>query len=154
MRRSICCLGGRHFYDDVRQDFETWRPKLSARAIVLFHDTQVRERDFGVYRFWREISSGMPHFEFKHGFGLGVLGFGAAAAELLLFPAANGGAAAQAISEVYARLGSTYSLAAEVTRLRAEVDRLKRQPAAPAGAVSYQFNWPSPGVNPPSNQGR
>jgi hypothetical protein len=81
-----------------------------------------------------------------------VLGFGAAAAELPLFSAANDAAAAQAIAEVYARLGSTYSLAAEVTRLRAEVDRLKRQPAAAAGAVSYQFNWPAAGVDPPRGQ--
>ncbi len=146
-------LDGRHFYDDVRQDFEMWRPKLSARAIVLFHDTQVRERDFGVYSFWEEISSGLPHFEFRHCFGLGVLGFGAAAAELPLFSAANDAAAAQAIADAYARLGATFSLAAQVTQLRAEVDRLKRQLAAPAGAVSYQFNWPPAGVNPPSNQG-
>jgi Methyltransferase domain len=145
-------LDGRHFYDDVRQDFEMWRPKLSARSIVLFHDTQVRERDFGVHRFWQEISNGLPNFEFKHGYGLGVLGFGPAAAELPLFTAANDAAAAQAIAEVYARLGATYGLAAEVTRLRAEVDGLKRQFAGSAGAVSYQFNWPPAGVNPPRGQ--
>jgi Methyltransferase domain len=145
-------LDGRHFYDDVRQDFEMWRPKLSARAIVLFHDTQVRERDFGVYRFWEEISSGLPHFEFRHCFGLGVLGVGAEAAELPLFSAANDAAAAQAIAEAYARLGATFSLATQVTQLRAEVDRLKRQLAAPAGALSYQLNWPPAGANPPSNQ--
>ena len=146
-------LDGRHFYDDVRQDFEMWRPKLSARAVVIFHDTQVRERDFGVYRFWDEISSGLPHFEFKHCFGLGVLGVGPAAAELPLFSAASDAAAAQAIAEAYARLGATFSLAAQVTQLRAEVARLRRPHAAPAGAVSYQFNWPPPaGVNPPRGQ--
>jgi hypothetical protein len=145
-------LDGRHFYEDVRHDFETWRPKLSARAIVLFHDTQVREQDFGVHRFWQEISSELPHFEFRHGFGLGVLGVGAAAAEFPLFSAAKDAAAAQMITEVYARLGATYTLAAEVTRLRAEVDGLRRQLAGSAGAVSYQFNWPPAGVNPPHAQ--
>jgi Methyltransferase domain len=146
-------LDGRHFYDDVLQDFEMWRPKLSARAVVLFHDTQVRERDFGVYRFWEEISSGMPHFEFKHGFGLGVLGVGAAAAELPLFSAPNDTAAGQAIAVAYARLGATFSLAVQVAQLRAEVTRLRRPPAAPAGAVSYQFSWPPTGANPQSNKG-
>jgi hypothetical protein len=142
-------LDGRHFYEDVRQDFEMWRPKLSARAIVLFHDTQVRERDFGVYRFWEEISSGLPHFEFKHGHGLGVLGIGAAAAELPLFSAANDAAAAQAIAVAYARLGATFNLAAQVTQLRAELAHLKR----PAVVPSYQFNQPPAGVNPPRGRG-
>jgi hypothetical protein len=145
-------LDGRHFYDDVRQDFEMWRPKLSARAIVLFHDTQVRARDFGVYRFWEEISSDLPHFEFKHGFGMGVLGVGAAAAELPLFSAANDAAAAKAIAAAYARLGATFSLATQVMQLRAEVARLRQPPAAPTGAVSYKFNWASASVNPPPAQ--
>ena len=69
-------IDGRHFYDDVKQDFESWRPKLSDRAVVLFHDTNVRARNFGVFRFWDEISRSFPSFEFLHGHGLGVLGFG------------------------------------------------------------------------------
>ena len=69
-------VDGRHFYDDVKHDFEKWKPKLSDRAVVLFHDTQVRTRDFGVWRFWEELSKEFPSFEFYHGHGLGVLCFG------------------------------------------------------------------------------
>jgi Methyltransferase domain/SEC-C motif len=69
-------IDGRHDYEDVRHEFETWKPKLSSRAIVLFHDTQVREKGFGVFKFWEEISSQFLHFEFMHCYGLGVLGVG------------------------------------------------------------------------------
>ncbi|MCP4121339.1 MAG: class I SAM-dependent methyltransferase, partial [Bacteroidetes bacterium] len=69
-------VDGRHYYDDVKEDFESWIPKLSDRALVLFHDTEVYERDFGVHRYWAEISQKYPSFNFQHGNGLGVLFFG------------------------------------------------------------------------------
>ncbi len=69
-------IDGLHTYEAVRHDYESWRQKLSANSIVLFHDTNVREGDFGVFRFWRELTQGHLHFNFLHGHGLGVLGFG------------------------------------------------------------------------------
>lgn len=66
-------IDGRHFYEDVRHDFESWRRKLSDGAVVLFHDTNVRQRGFGVFRFWAEISKEHQSFEFFHSHGLGVL---------------------------------------------------------------------------------
>lgn len=69
-------VDGRHYYDDVKEDFESWIPKLSARAIVLFHDTEVLDRDFGVHQYWQELMQTYSGFKFLHSHGLGVMAFG------------------------------------------------------------------------------
>jgi hypothetical protein len=66
-------VDGRHRYEDVREDYEGWAPKLSDRAVVLFHDVCETRADFGVDRYWAELTRSAPHFTFRHAHGLGVL---------------------------------------------------------------------------------
>jgi len=40
-------IDGHHFYDNIERDFTLWRPKLTEDAVVLFHDTNVRENTRG-----------------------------------------------------------------------------------------------------------
>jgi hypothetical protein len=74
-------IDGYHTYDAVRHDFETWRDAVAPGGVVLCHDVNVRESDFGAWRFWDEIRGEYPTFTFTHGHGLGVLTRGIAPAE-------------------------------------------------------------------------
>lgn len=101
-------IDGRHFYDDVKHDFESWQGKLSDRAVVLFHDTNVREHGFGVFRYWAELGERYPSFEFLHGHGLGVVGMGCDLPERVsaLLRASSDASLTRQVRDVYARLGA------------------------------------------------
>ncbi|WP_233880368.1 class I SAM-dependent methyltransferase [Paraburkholderia flagellata] len=130
-------IDGFHTYEAVKHDFETWLPKLSDRAVVLFHDINVHERDFGVYKLFAELRSRYASFEFLHGHGLGVVLVGAQApAPVQALCAITDPTTIHAIRERFAYLGDRWVLAMQ-ERLTAE--SVGQQAAAAADAREAQI---------------
>jgi GT2 family glycosyltransferase len=115
-------IDGCHSYDAVRHDFSQWTQKLSQWSVVLFHDTNVRKRDFGVWRFWKEISEAYPSFEFLHGHGLGVL-FTGRNMPAAVAPLSTPGdpETINIVRDRFATLSQRYILEFELAALRAEM---------------------------------
>ena len=127
--RSIDLLhiDGRHGYDDVRHDFQSWQCKLSERAVVMLHDTSERRPGFGVWRFWSELQPRFPHFEFLHAHGLGVLAVGAdCPAAVRALTALHDPEIVGAVRERFAQLGERGVFAAQV-KLLARLNEGERQ---------------------------
>jgi glycosyltransferase involved in cell wall biosynthesis len=141
-------IDGFHTHEAVSADFQAWLPKVSSRGIALFHDTNVRERRFGIWRFWEELTFRYPHFEFLHCHGLGIVYLGS---EPLTGPlktlfAAKTFAERDGIQNYFARLGTsvverlaTQTLAAEVEKMTLQTDRV----AANTGIVTTDLSAPA-----------
>lgn len=120
-------IDGTHTYDAVRHDFETWERKLSPRAVVLFHDTNVRIKDFGVWKFWDEVRARHASFEFLHWHGLGVLKYGAEQTPAMERLFALDGEQIKLVQQRFEALGETVKMNAHAALKHFEAERLKQQ---------------------------
>lgn len=66
-------IDGLHTYEAVKRDFSNWLPKMKPDGIILMHDIEVMESDFGVYRLWDKLKDRYATVELSHSFGLGIL---------------------------------------------------------------------------------
>lgn len=65
-------LDGLHTEGAIRHDLDVWLPKLRLGGILLLHDVDVRQHDFGVHILWEELKTRGRAFTFHAGPGLGV----------------------------------------------------------------------------------
>lgn len=123
-------IDGFHSYEAVSHDYNTWKKKLSDRAVVLFHDTNEYHEGFGVHRFWAEIRRDNSNFEFLHSHGLGILCTGTSVPKALIDLCELNNEQTNRLRLRFQLLGERWSVDAELRRRRsdhaAELERIQK----------------------------
>jgi glycosyltransferase involved in cell wall biosynthesis len=120
-------IDGLHTYEAVKNDFDNWLPKLSNRGVILFHDTNVRERDFGVWKLWDKIQEQYPTFEFLHAHGLGVAVIGTNVPQPIRDLCESSPEVSAALRERLSQIGVRWVIAEQAADLKKHAENLENE---------------------------
>jgi O-antigen biosynthesis protein len=106
---DILHIDGYHTYNAISHDFNSWRIKLSDRAVVLIHDTNIRNKeDFGVWKFFEELTQKFPTFNFLHSYGLGIVAIGSDPPQSIIDLCSLSDSDIEKIRNIFAHLGAIW----------------------------------------------
>ena len=71
---DLLLIDGRYSPETVRNEYESWRDRLSDHAVVLL--VGIEQADSGAAVLWQQLQAQYPHLAFAHAQGLGVLAVG------------------------------------------------------------------------------
>ena len=71
---DLLLIDGRYSPETVRNEYESWRDRLSDHAVVLL--VGIEQADSGAAALWQQLQPQYPHLAFAHAQGLGVLAVG------------------------------------------------------------------------------
>lgn len=100
-------VDGLQTFEQTKHLLQSWLPRLSRRALILLHGTNIRDRGIQLHRLFQELGDQYPVFEFKHGNGLGVVAIGPNQSELVtrLLNVGERSENVQVVQDVFSRLG-------------------------------------------------
>ena len=71
---DLLLIDGRYSPDTVRNEFKSWRDRLSDRAVVLLLGTA--EAGTGAAELWPQLQASHPHVRFDYDQGMGLVALG------------------------------------------------------------------------------